>query len=67
MGEAFNTGWAVVKSGYRLYVSFAPGQGVEDYNTGFRTKRELDDYIRYIKREMSGMEYGLRIEPIGGA
>lgn len=41
---------------YRLTVDIDKQEG---YTMGFRSKRERDEEIRFLKREMTGMNYTL--------
>jgi hypothetical protein len=42
---------------YRIHVSIFHTSGHEAYTTGFRSKGERDEEIRFLKREMTGMNY----------
>ena len=44
---------------YELHVSLFHSSGHEEYTVRFRTKAERDGEIRFLKREMTGMNYSL--------
>jgi len=50
--------------GWKLYV-VSQERDVESYDTGFRTRKELLSYLKFIKAEMGAMEYEVYVKPIG--
>jgi hypothetical protein len=49
------------ENGYRLYVT-VNDPSIKDYDTGFRSEEAMTKFISFLKREMTGIDYSLRIE-----